>query len=353
ETFYMPDPGDAWNEADMIKAVSYVARRIDFQRIVALDDFDVEKAAALREHLRVPGMGDTRTRYFRDKLAMRERAQDCGIAVPAFSPVVNHGNLHRFMQETEGPWVLKPRSQASAMGIKKINHPDELWPLLEQLGDEQSFHVLERFLPGDIYHVDCAIFDSEVVLSRVHKYGDPPMKTMHEGGVFTSFNVETGSPDEVALQAENLKVVQAMGQRRGVMHTEFIKAHADGTFYFLETAARVGGANIAEMMEASCGLNLWREWAKIECTPDDGSYAPDETYEGYSGILVSLARQEWPDLSGYSDPEIVWKMNKRHHAGLIVKGDSFDHVQQRLDAYSRRFYDDFYTRLDAPDKATY
>jgi len=36
-------------------------------RVVTLEDFDVEKVAALREHLRIPEMGDTTTRYFRDK----------------------------------------------------------------------------------------------------------------------------------------------------------------------------------------------------------------------------------------------------------------------------------------------
>ena len=58
--------------------------------------------------------------------------------------------------------------------------------------------------------------------------------------------------------------MSAFGLVRGVAHTEFIKSHNDGQFYFLETAARVGGANIAEMVEAATGINLWSEWAKIE-----------------------------------------------------------------------------------------
>jgi hypothetical protein len=33
---------------------------------------------------------------------------------------------------------------------------------------------------------------------------------------------------------------------------------------------------------------------------------------------MSLARQEWPDVSAYDDPEITWRLSKRHHAGLIV-----------------------------------
>ena len=58
-----------------LNAVSYLARTRVIDRIVPLDDFDVEVAAMLREHLRVPGMGETTARYFRDKLAMRMKAR--------------------------------------------------------------------------------------------------------------------------------------------------------------------------------------------------------------------------------------------------------------------------------------
>ena len=57
EIFYMPDQNHEWNRADTIKAVSYLARTRVIDRVVALDDFDVEMAAALREHLRLPGHG--------------------------------------------------------------------------------------------------------------------------------------------------------------------------------------------------------------------------------------------------------------------------------------------------------
>jgi hypothetical protein len=81
---------------DVIYGVSFVARKEKIDRMVALDDFDVEKAAALREHLRVPGMGDTTARYFRDKLAMRLRATEMEIPVPEFIHVLNHNELNEF-----------------------------------------------------------------------------------------------------------------------------------------------------------------------------------------------------------------------------------------------------------------
>ena len=71
ELFFMPDLSKV---DDVINGVSYLARTRIIDRIVALDDYDVWTGAALREHLRVAGMGETTVRYFRDKLAMRLKA---------------------------------------------------------------------------------------------------------------------------------------------------------------------------------------------------------------------------------------------------------------------------------------
>ena len=135
------------------------------------------------------------------------------------------------------------------------------------------------------------------------------MRVAHEGGVFSTYNLVFGSEEEEQLQRLNRRVVTAFGLRAGVMHTEFIRSEADGEFYFLETGARVGGAHIADMVEASSGINLWKEWGRIE-TPGRSSQLP-EVRRDYSGILVSLARQKVPDLSGYTDPEIVWRLKKK------------------------------------------
>jgi biotin carboxylase len=349
EVYLMPDLTE---RRHVINAVSYLARSTHLDRIVVLDEFDIEMAATLREHLRVPGMGETTSRYFRDKLAMRLRAEEKGILVPAFCPVINHDKLREYMGRVPGPWVLKPRSSASAIGIKKINAEDELWPLLDALGDDQSFHVLEKFVPGEVYHVDSIIEDKEVLFAAVSKYGAPPMAVAHEGGIFISKLIPRKSKDAVELQALNKDLIKALGLVRGVTHAEFIKAAADGAFHFLEIAARVGGANIAETVEAASGLNLWAEWAKIETATKKRPYKLPRPTNLYSGVIISLARQEWPDTAAYTDPEIVWRMNKHYHAGLIVASKDPKRVEELLGFYQERFYQDFHATAPLPDKPT-
>ncbi len=353
DTFYMPDENKQWKLIDVIYAVSYLARTEALDRIVPLDDFDLETAAALREHLRIPGMGETTTRYFRDKLAMRARALDAGLPVPEFVQVLNREALSKYMRDIPAPWVLKPRSQAGAIGIKKIHNEQELWDSAEKLGDQQSFYLLERYVPGDIFHVDTIIYEKEVVFSLASRYGAPPMDVSHGGGVFTSRTLGNDDSDAKALIALNKNVLKAFGMVRGVSHSEFIKARHDGKFYFLETAARVGGAHLADMIEAASGINLWREWAKVELAGGKAPYAPPTPRTDFAGILVSLAKEERPDTTRFGDSEIVWRMNKAHHIGLIVRSESPERIEELLAEYIRRIEQDHMAVAPAAERATH
>jgi len=349
EAFYIPEELPLQG---LINAVSYMARSRPIDRIVALDEFDMENVAALREHLRIPGMGLTTMRYFRDKLAMRGRATEEGIAVPEFVHVLNYDDLRDFMARVKPPWLLKPRSQASGIGMKKINHESELWPWLDQLGDQQSFYLLEQFVPGEVFHVDSIVSERKVVFAEAHSYGSPPLDVSHSGGVFTSRTLPRTSALSRSLVKLNREVITALGLARGVTHAEFLRAHEDGKLYFIEVAARVGGAYISNEIEAATGINLWREWAMLEIGLDKKRYVLPKKRNGYAGVVISLARQETPDTSAYNDPEIVYRVPKHHHAGFVLSSPSPERIQELLDSYSARFREDFYASQPVPDKPT-
>ncbi len=351
DIFYMPDSENEWDLQQMLRAVSYLCRTIPVDRIIALDDFDVEKAAFLREHLRISGMGETQTRYFRDKLAMRMRAAESGIPVPEFSATINFEQITHYVDSVPAPWVLKPRLLAGAIGIKKYEQRQELWDRIHTLGDQQSFFLLERFIPGDIFHVDSVWFHGEMVYAVASAYGTPPLDVTQRGGIFTTRLMERGSADERALRSLNERVLKAFDLRNGVSHTEFIRSHEDGSFYFLETSARVGGANIADLIEAATGINMWAEWAKVEvAAANETRYSPPEPRQDYAGLLVSLARQEWPDTSHFTEPELVWRMHKRHHVGFVLKSPDYNRVTELVELYTKRVQNDYHA--SAPAKET-
>ena len=320
---------------------------------MALDEFDLEAAAEIREHMRVAGMGTTTAGCYRDKLAMRVIARALGFLVPEFCRVLNYDELRDFMERVPAPWLLKPRSEASALGIRRIEEPEQLWRILEDLGDEQSRYLLEQFVPGDIFHVDSIVSECEVKFEVVHQYGRPPMQVMHEGGVFTTRTVDRGGRDARELRALNSRLAPSLGMVRGVTHGEFIRAHGDGRYYFLEIAARVGGAFIADVVEVATGVNLWREWARLEVLNLRGeSYELPEIFESYAGSVLCLAQSAVPDTAGFEAPEIVVRMKKHHHAGLIVRSGNPERVKQLVDEYSVEFERRFLAWLPPLDRLT-
>jgi len=348
--YCLPDPEKQWNLNHMVNAVSYLARSEQINRIVALDDFDVEKAAVLREHLRVDGMGDTTARNFRDKLAMRGRAEDAGIAIPRYVGAINHQKIAKFLAEVPAPYVLKPRFQANAIGIVKCENPEQVWKELSNLGDEASNYVLEEFVFGDICHVDSIIVNEKVVFACTSRYGTPPMEVFHGGRVFTTRTVPHGSEDEKKLLAVNAQIMTGLGLKFGVSHTEFIYAK-DGRILFLETSARVGGAHIADMVIASTGVNLWEEWANLETLEDYRKYKAPKAKKNHAALMVTLSHFTHPDMSSYNDKEIAWKLNKKQHAGLIIADKSYDRITELLEDYVPRFYKDFFASVPAATSA--
>ena len=355
ELFYMPDqPAEGaahtWSRQHTLHAVAHLLLEHRIDRIVALDEFDLELAAWLRAHLSIGGMDETTTRRFRDKLAMRRRAEQAGLPVPPYTGVLNRAEVSDFLERTPGPWVLKPRFMAGAIGIQKHTSATELRAAIEALGDQQSYYLIERFVPGDVFHVDTVLSGGAVLLAVASGYGSPPLAVAQGGGIFTTQLLPRGTPDELSLRALNAAVLAAMGHTDGVAHTEFIRASADQQLYFLETAARVGGAHIADLVEAATGVNLWAEWARIE---SGQPYHLPATRQDYAGLLVSLARQEWPDTSMFTEPEIVWRMHEPHHIGLIVRSPNAARVSELLGHYTLEVQRHFHAALPPQDRPTH
>ena len=343
-------PRDASDEA-IRRHVDKLARRHRIDRIAALDDFDVELAAMLREHLRVAGMGRTTAGRFRDKLAMRMQARTLGVPVPEFSAVFNDQDVADWAGRVTPPWVLKPRSSAAAIGIKKVDDREALWRALDAAGDDRAQCVLEQFVPGDVYHVDSIVWGGKVVFAVAFKYGRPPMEVSHHGGLFITRRLPDDADEARAVLAMNRTLQEGLGLRRGVSHTEFIRA-AGGSegVVFLETSARVGGAYIVDTIDAATGINLWREWAKVEIAGEHGTYTVPAHRNDYAGIVLTLARQESPDMSAYTDPEIAKTIRRDHHAGIILRSPEPQRIEALLADYTQRFYRDFFATAPPPER---
>jgi len=348
-------PNDA-GPALFIDLLAFLARNRRIDRVIALEEFDVVTAALMREHLCLPGLSSSRAKVFRDKLSMAVQASKAGINVPEFVPLVNREEVSEFMERVPAPWIIKPRSDVSAIGIRKVSDAGEVMRTMDEMNEREnlreraSYYLLARFVAGEVFHVDSVVNDGKVLFAGANQYGRPPMQVAHQGGAYISRTLERGSVDERALFDANKKLVKVLRLERGATHAEFIKSPDDGKFYFLEIAARVGGAYIAEVLEAATGVNLWREWAKLEVVDGKGTSKIRPTRKEYAGIILSLAKQETPDTSSYVDDEITNRIKKRHHAGLIVRSPELARVNDLLSSYSPRLADDFVAIEPPPER---
>src|SRR5687767_7798244 len=338
---------DNASSEDYIRTVTNIAGSRKIDRVVGLDEFDVTTAARVREHLQLGGMTTSQSLRFRDKLSMRNIAHDAGISCPAFTSVFNHQDIDDFLDRVPAPWILKPRYEVSAFGIRKCETKEQVWQVLSDLDhrnnwrDHPSQFVLEKFIAGSVFHVDSIVDNGKVLAAGVSKYGTPPFSVTHYGGVFTTSIVPYRSKERKELESLNKKLLEAFKYERGVSHAEFLQSEDDGKFYLLEVACRVGGAYIANVLEHACNFNLWREWAKLETSTKDNPYKLPKLRKDFAGVALALANQEQPDTSHYTEEEIVYRVSKPKHVGMIFYSKKQRRLEELLQTYSQRITADF------------
>jgi biotin carboxylase len=332
---------------DYVRAITNIAGSQPIDRVVGLDEFDVIAAALTREHLQLGGMTSSYLRRFRDKLTMRNVAASHGIACPEFIGAFNQEKIGEFLATTPAPWIVKPRHEVSAFGIRKCETADEVWTVLTDLDnrnnwrDHPSQFLIERFIEGSVYHVDSVVAGGKVVACGVSRYATTPFRISHYGGVFASSIVPYRAKERKELEVLNKALLLGFEYRHGVSHAEFLKSETDGQLYLLEVACRVGGAYIANVLEYAAGFNLWREWAKLETATPDRPYSAPKLHKDFAGITLALAKVDEPDTSHYTDEEIVYRIKKPKHVGLIFQSQKAERIDDLIAIYTERITNDF------------
>ncbi len=336
------------NEDEYLREIINIAVNQPIHQVVGLDEFDVLPSARAREYLQIfRGMSRSHALRFRDKLTMRSIASDGGVLCPEFSGVFTSSDVNDYLERVPGPWIVKPRTEVSAFGIRKCETAEQVWNVLNELEnrdtwrDHPSKFLIERFIEGNVFHVDSVIKDDKVIAAGVSEYGTTPFKVAHGGGVFTTSIMDYKSDDRKKLEKLNKKLLKAFKHERGVAHAEFLKSDDDGEFYLVEVACRVGGAYIANVVEHACGFNLWREWGKLATETKENPYRLPELKSEFAGIALALAREEAPDTSHYEDPEIVYRVKKPRHVGLVFHSADKKRLDEVITSYRTRITEDF------------
>src|SRR5687768_2188464 len=130
---------DNATQEEYIRAITNIAGSRTVDRVVGLDEFDVMTAAMAREHLQLGGMTSSHALRFRDKLSMRNIASAAGIPCPEFTGVFNENEINEFLDRVPPPWIVKPRYEVSAFGIRKCETGEQVWQVLSDLDKRNNW----------------------------------------------------------------------------------------------------------------------------------------------------------------------------------------------------------------------
>lgn len=315
----------------LLNTISWMARGRQFHRIVALDEASMLEAAAVREHMRVPGMGLTTAGYYQDRLAMRVSARESGFVAPDFCRVLNYDDLREFMEQRTAPWVLTPRVACNGRESFQIEDPEELWRKLDQLGDLQSQYVLEELLAGEEYIVASILSERRVVFSLVVR------RVKLAGGLEAIEVVDRMSRDWMELTALNAGLAPSLGMVRGLTEAHFVRRSQLGGYCFERIAPCPGASGVTEVVEAASELSLWREWARIEVAQLRGTnYIPSQWFDHYAASLTWPAGRIAADAAEFSAKELFSREQMASEERVTFRAPRGERVQQLIRDLSAR-----------------
>jgi hypothetical protein len=216
-----------------------------YQAVLALSEFGIAEAAAIREHLGLPGPSRERLELVRDKVAMKQALAEAGVRHPRFVAVPPAcGPL---------PWsgrtVVKPRRGASSSGVEVFDTAREALGHYRALPDRAEFE-LEEFVEGALFHADGLVDAGRLTDLVVSRYVGTPA-AFAKGEPVGSFQLPHDS-DHFEFTA---RALAALGVDEGCVHVEFFET-AEGELVFLEAANRLGGAGIVDEYERHTGVHL-------------------------------------------------------------------------------------------------
>jgi D-alanine-D-alanine ligase-like ATP-grasp enzyme len=250
------------------KLDDFLFKNVPIHKIIAFSEVDQELAAFLRTKWSVTGMDVNEVKKFRNKVEMKQVAQDASIKVPSFCDLNTLSEtlsetlskiLCPIKEEINYPVILKPKKGVSSEGIYKVDTEDQFKLLISAI--EKNNYECEQFIEGTIYHADGLVQNGDMLICKISEY------------INTCFAYTHGSPlgsviiddNEFVVRATKFtqKVIDAFSLKNGAFHLEFI-IDKNNELYFLEVGARIGGAQVPYVFKNIYDIDLFKEWVNIQ-----------------------------------------------------------------------------------------
>ena len=239
-----------------LKKIDEIIKTIDsyhlsnIEGIISIEELYQETAAYLRSHYQTKGLKMEDISRFRDKLVMKKFALEKKVKVPEFEILRNWETTKEFLHK-HNKVVIKPVNGVGSMSTFIVDSEKKLKSVIDNLKINKEY-ILEKYIDGDVYHIDSLIANGKVLLNNVMKYETPAVEFKN----IESLSAITLNDEalETILKNEAKRILRAFKVDNGVTHLEVFVSK--GEIIFCEIAIRPGGSGIVEVIEGLYGINL-------------------------------------------------------------------------------------------------
>ncbi len=200
--------------------------------------------AAVAAELGLPGVPLEAARLSADKLAMKRRLAEHGVAVPWFTETPTAADLRRQVAAQGYPLVVKPCDSRGARGVLLLRdgRADPEWAHVTALRESPSGRVMvERFLAGPQVSTESLVLDGVAhtvgLIDRNYELLERfAPHVIEDGGELPS---RLPADTQAAIHELIQRAVEAFALRTGVVKGDVVVC--DGTPYVIEIALRLSG----------------------------------------------------------------------------------------------------------------
>lgn len=233
-------------------------KKYNFSHIISVSEFDVIRSAKLREVLNIPGQHYLSADAYRNKLFMKELLKNSSINIPEFSSIISRENVDEFIKLNDFPVVIKPIYGTGSQSTFIINEKKDVDEFFEFNSDKISDFEIEKFIDGDMFHIDGIILNGEIKYSFVSKYYTGCLEFKKNKPV-SSYLLDSDNPLNKKLKKQVMETIDNLPKvNNSSFHAEFFVTQTK-EIYFCEIASRTGGGEIGKSLEYASGILLNKE----------------------------------------------------------------------------------------------
>lgn len=248
----------------VLSIVESLHKNKPFDAVVSFQELGLLNAALIAEQLGIQGNPLRPVSLTRDKYLMRQHLLEAQIPSIPFMGVKDAMSITDFGNQIGWPIILKPANGVGSIQVHKINGPDEVNDLYDQILIDPVFHeVATSDFPNAMLIAEKFIIGKEVSVEAVSWAGIHNVVGITDKLIIGESNfVEVGHtmPSELPLETTNIlaelveRFLDSIGHVYGPTHTEIILSD-DGPV-IVESHTRTGGDRIFEMVERVYGVDM-------------------------------------------------------------------------------------------------